>query len=238
MTESKEVDPPQEPPKSVDLEQEAANAAANTGKPQSKPDSSSSFDPSKPFEEWPESIRNAVESRTSQAVNKAREKWDEKFLQNRADRTQDKETQSPQMSEERILELIEKRETARRSLSSTLEQQGIKKGTPAYDKFATYYKEQVEAGRITPEVLLSPAGVNSLVLLSGALLTEAETEAAGPQHGYSTTDGVPLSVLNGDEKSINEPAEMKEARETSQRIRDRLRGGKDSGNISINWGEL
>jgi hypothetical protein len=147
MTDSKEVDPHQEPPKSVDLEQEAANAAANPGKP---PVSSSSFDPSKPFDEWPESIRNAVESRTSQAVNKAREKWDEKFLQNRANQTQDKETQPPQMSEERILELIEKRETARRSLSSTLEQQGIKKGTPAYDKFASYYKEQVEAGRITP----------------------------------------------------------------------------------------
>jgi hypothetical protein len=235
MTDSKEVDPHQEPPKSVDLEQEAANAAANPGKP---PVSSSSFDPSKPFDEWPESIRNAVESRTSQAVNKAREKWDEKFLQNRANQTQDKETQPPQMSEERILELIEKRETARRSLSSTLEQQGIKKGTPAYDKFASYYKEQVEAGRITPEVLLSQAGVNSLVLLSGALLTEAEAEAAGPQHGYSTSDGIPLSVVNGDERSINEPEEMKRARETSQRIRDRLRGGKDSGNITINWGEL
>ena len=158
----------------VDLVEEAGNAAAKTPSP--KEQKIRSLDDL----DLDGGIRAQIESYVSKAINEAVSKHDE--------RQQKKLTDDGYMNRAQIEQLLSDKEKAYRTREEAKERfltilgsEGLHPGSDGYMKVQKTYNEAVQAGRLTPEILLTEAGIRTLVALSGA----STAMSAAPQSGLA-----------------------------------------------------
>jgi hypothetical protein len=184
--EQQPVSPFEEP--TVDLVEEAGNAAAKTPPP--KEQKIRSLDDL----DLDGGIRSQIESYVSKAINEAVSKHDE--------RQQKKLTDDGYMNRSQIEQLLADKEKAYRTREEAKERfltilgsEGLHPGSEGYAKVQKTYQEAVSAGRLTPEILLTEAGIRTLVALSGA----STITSAAPQSGLTRSAPAPDgSVAYGD----------------------------------------
>ena len=73
----------------------------------------------------------------------------------------------------------QRRDNAKENLLSILGTEGITPGSKDYKQVQTFFQEAIQDGRLTPQILLSDAGIRTLVAMSGV----AGTTDAGPSSG-------------------------------------------------------
>ena len=127
-------------------------------------------------------VRSQIESYVSKSVNDAVAKHDA--------RQQQKFNDEGYMNRSQVEELVaakedqhKLREEARDSFLNILGSEGIHPGSESYAKVRSTYSESIEQGKLTPEILLSEAGIRTLVAMSG--VSAASAEAAGTKSGLA-----------------------------------------------------
>lgn len=178
--ETQPVSHTEEPAQQVDLAEEAGRAAAQAAPQEQKVRSLDDLD-------LDGNIRSRIESYVSKSINDAVSKHD--------DRQSKKLKDDGYMNRSQIEELLaskdaeyKRRESAKESFLTILGSEGLHPGSDGYQKVQTTYTEAIQAGKLTPEILLSEAGIRTLVALSGV---SASVGSAAPQSGLarSAPDG-------------------------------------------------
>lgn len=166
-------------------------------------------------------VRRQIESYVSKSINEAVSAHDHK--------QQQKLDNEGFMNRSQIEELMaqkdadfQRRDQAKEQLMSTLGEEGIAPGSKEYTAVQQYYAKAVNEGKVTHHILLSDAGIRTLVAMSG--VTSDET-SAGPGGGLarSNPDGIRLTA--GGEVQLNKDsaradtldAKMREAMEKATR---------------------
>jgi len=176
------VNPPEESaPAPIDLAVEAGEAAAATPPTEQKLRSLDDLD-------LDGAVRGQIESYVSKAVNDAVSKNDA--------RQQKKLDQEGYMNRGQVEELLtqkdaehQRREQAKETFLMVLGSEGIHPGSEDYNKIQSTYRDSVDAGALTPEILLNEAGIRTLVAMSG--VSKYASEAAAPQSGLSRSAPAP-----------------------------------------------
>ena len=176
------VNPPEESaPAPIDLAAEAGEAAAATPPTEQKLRSLDDLD-------LDGAVRGQIESYVSKAVNDAVSKNDA--------RQQKKLDQEGYMNRGQGEELLtqkdaehQRREQAKETFLMVLGSEGIHPGSEDYNKIQSTYRDSVDAGALTPEILLNEAGIRTLVAMSG--VSKYASEAAAPQSGLSRSAPAP-----------------------------------------------
>jgi len=132
-------------------------------------------------------VRGQIESYVSKAVNDAVTKHDA--------RQQTKLDNEGYMNRTQIEELLsskeaehQRREAARDTFLTVLGSEGIHPGSDDYTKIQVTFREAVDAGKLTPEILLNEAGIRTLVAMSGL---SKFADAASPQSGLARSAPAP-----------------------------------------------
>jgi hypothetical protein len=132
-------------------------------------------------------IKSKIESYVSRAINDAVTKHDA--------RQKKKLTDDGYMNRGQIEELLaqkdaeyKRREGAKEAFLNVLGSEGLHPGSEGYRKVQQTYTEAVNDGKLTPEILLTEAGIRTLVAMAGVSKT---TTSAAPQAGLarSAPDG-------------------------------------------------
>lgn len=168
------------PPAPVDLVAEASQAAAVEQLPtEGKIRSLDDLD-------IDGAVRAQIESYVSKSVNEAIDRNDE--------RQQRKLDDEGFMNKAQIEELLAgkdaeyaRREEAKDTFLTVLGSEGIAPGSEEYQKIQSYYRGAVDDGRLTPHILLSEAGIKTLVAMSGV----SSVQPTGPQSGLSKSAPAP-----------------------------------------------
>ena len=176
------VNPPEESaPAPIDLAVEAGEAAAATPPTEQKLRSLDDLD-------LDGAVRGQIESYVSKAVNDAVSKNDA--------RQQKKLDQEGYMNRGQVEDLLvqkdaehQRREQAKETFLMVLGSEGIHPGSEDYNKIQSTYRDSVDAGALTPEILLNEAGIRTLVAMSG--VSKYASEAAAPQSGLSRSAPAP-----------------------------------------------
>ena len=178
---SEEQTPSQE---SVDLAAEASNAAAKEQPTQSqKLRSLDDLD-------LEGNVRRQIESYVSKAINDAVQSHDQKQQQMLDQEGFMNRSQIEDIMSQRDAE-YQRRDNAKENLLSILGTEGITPGSKDYKQVQTFFQEAVQDGRLTPQILLSDAGIRTLVAMSGV----AGTTDAGPSSGMrSSSDAIQLNT--------------------------------------------
>ena len=167
---------------SVDLVAEAGEAAAS---PDAAPvRSNRSLDDLN----LDDGVRAQIESYVSKSVNDAVNKHDQ--------RHQQKLDAEGFMNKAQIEELLEmkdaeysRREEAKDNFLTTLGAEGISPGSEDYGKIQNFYRTAVDDGRLTPHILLSEAGIKTLVAMSGVSAMQPEGPKSGLTRSVPGPDG-------------------------------------------------
>tara|TARA_Y100000310_G_scaffold13304_1_gene13583 strand:- start:100 stop:777 length:678 start_codon:yes stop_codon:yes gene_type:complete len=165
-----EVEPAVEP---VDLVQEASQAAAAEQPPDGKVRSLDDLD-------IDGAVRSQIESYVSKSVNDAITKHDSRQKQRLDDEGFMNRSQIEELLTNKDAEYA-RREEAKDNFLTILGTEGISPGSEDYQKIQTFYRGAVDDGRLTPHILLSEAGIKTLVAMSGV----GSLEPAGPKSGLS-----------------------------------------------------
>jgi len=165
---SKEQIPLQE---AVDLAAEASNAAANEPKQSQKLRSLDDLD-------LDGNVRRQIESYVSKAINDAVSSHDQKQQKKLDDEGFMNRSQIEEIMSQRDAD-YQRRDTAKENLLSILGEEGITPGSTDYKTIQTFFKEAIDDGRITPQILLTDAGIRTLVAMSGV----SGATDAGPGSG-------------------------------------------------------
>jgi hypothetical protein len=182
------------PPEPItDLSAEVAGAAAGSSDPYNFNSLDDIHDPL---------LKKAVQSYTSRAVNAAKDKWQEKAPAAPATQQPSPES-SGYMTQEQVEKMLHQRDAEHRlryeatnRLREVFNKAGIQPDSDQHKQVVSYYETEKAAGHLAPEVLLSEAGVNSLIHASGALLPNA----AGPGSASARIPGhVENHVVSNDE---------------------------------------
>lgn len=173
-TSENEVNPsPEQTTESVDLAAEASNAAATEPKQAQKIRSLDELD-------LQGDVRRQIESYVSKAINdavtshdqKQQKKLDAEGFMNRG--------QIEELMAERDAE-YQRRDQAKENLLTTLGSEGITPGSDEYMKVQEFFQTAVADGRITPQILLSEAGIRTVVAMSGVTgMTDAGPGSGAP----------------------------------------------------------
>jgi len=133
-------------------------------------------------------VRSQIESYVSKSVNDALHKHDE--------RQQRKLDDEGFMNKSQIEELLadkdaeyQRREVAKDSFLQILGTEGISPGSEDYGKIQSFYREAVTDGRLTPQILLSEAGIKTLVAMSGVSSVQPEGPKSGLTRSAPSPDG-------------------------------------------------
>jgi len=168
-------------PAQIDLVAEAGEAAATSPPTEQKLRSLDELD-------LDGAVRGQIESYVSKAVNDAVSKHDA--------RQQKKLDQEGYMNRGQIEDLLvqkdaehQRREQAKETFLMVLGSEGIHPGSEAYNKVQSTYRDSVDAGALTPEILLNEAGIRTLVAMSG--VSKHAAESAAPQSGLSRSAPAP-----------------------------------------------
>ena len=190
-----EATPVQEPMEapSVDLGMEAEAAAS--GNPEGfKLDNLTDIENSH--------MRDAVQAYTSRAVNDAKAAWEAKHAEEVAHLShanpsnvpnpQHSQTAGEYISRAELGRIMQQKDAetrlqyeAKARLNNVFTDLGIKPDSPRHAQVVKYYQDQKAAGSLDANVLLSEAGIKSIVHASGALLPDA----AGPSAARSIRKG-------------------------------------------------
>lgn len=200
---------PSEEPQSVDLVEEAGRAAAEMPTPkEQKVRSLDELD-------LDGSMRSQIESYVSKAINEAVSKHDAK--------QQKKLSDDGYMNRAQIEELLtqkdtdyQRRETAKESFLTVLGSEGLHPGSEGYQKVQATYSEAVSSGKLTPEILLSEAGIRTLVAMSGV---SGVTQGAAPQSGLARSSPTP----DGSVAYADGSYQLNVQRDTETSMEDRVR---------------
>lgn len=177
------VNPSMEPAPQVDLAEEAGKAAAQVAPTEQKVRSLDDLD-------LDGAVRTKIESYVSKAINDAVGKHDERQSKKLVD--------DGYMNRSQIEELLankdadyQRRETAKESFLTVLGSEGLHPGTDGYQQVQQTYVDAVQAGKLTPEILLTEAGIRTLVAMAGVSKTTSTMSMASPQMGLarSAPDG-------------------------------------------------
>lgn len=172
--------PIEEPASQVDLVAEASQAAA--AEQQSEGSKIRSLDDL----DLDGAVRSQIESYVSKSVNEALSRSDERQKQ--------KLDAEGFMNKGQIEELLAnkdaeytRREEAKDTFLNVLGTEGIAPGSDEYRKIQNYYRGAVDEGKLTPHILLSEAGIKTLVAMSGV----GSVLPASPQSGLSRSAPAP-----------------------------------------------
>lgn len=196
--------PAQEPQPEVDLMAEASQAAA--------PQQSSSEGKIRSLDDLDldGGVRAQIESYVSKAVNdaigkhdaKQKKKLDEDGYMNRA---QIEQLLAQKDQEYRL------REQAKETFANTMREAGAAPGTEAFKEVQAFYSKAVEEGTLTKEILMTPAGVRTLVAMSGVKQADATPQsgltrsAPAPDGSVTWADGtVQLNATAGRQGSVED----------------------------------
>jgi hypothetical protein len=132
-------------------------------------------------------VRSQIESYVSKSVNEAIGKHDE--------RRQEQFDKEGFMNRAQIEDLLQekdaefgRREEAKDNFLSTLGSEGIAPGSEEYTEVQSFYQSAVQDGRLTPHILLSEAGIRTLIAMSGV---NGATEMVGPKSGLDRSAPAP-----------------------------------------------
>lgn len=191
-------------PPPVDLVAEASQAAASQQPTEGRIRSLDELDVDG-------AVRAQIESYVSKSVNDAigkhdarqKQKFDNEGYMNRA--------QIEELLTEKDAE-YSRRENAKDNFLSILGGEGIAPGSEEYKTVQSFYRTAVDDGRLTPHILLSEAGIKTLVAMSGVV----ETMPTGPKSGLEKSAPAPdgsvvwadgttqLNVPGSDTESMDE----------------------------------
>jgi len=107
-----------------------------------------------------------------------------------------------------------RRDQAKEQLLATLNAEGIDLGSEEHTQVQTYYRKAIEDGLVTPNILLSEAGVRTLVAMSGV---KGGGEGAGPQSGLPQTS--PDGSIQYGSGTVQLNAEGQEGSTLADRVR-------------------
>ena len=160
----------------VDLAEEAGRAAATQAAP--KEQKLRSLDEL----DVDGAVRSQIESYVSKSVNDAVAKHDV--------RQKKKLDDDGYMNRAQIEELLaskdaeyQRREGAKEAFLNVLGSEGLHPGSEGYQKVQQTYTEAVQGGKLTPEILLSEAGIRTLVAMAG--VSKTTSNPAAPQSGLA-----------------------------------------------------
>ena len=163
----------------VDLAEEAGKAAVTTAPTEQKLRSLDDL-------ELDGADRAKIESYVSKAVNDAVAKHDERHKKKLDD--------DGYMNRSQIEELLaskdaayKRREAAKESFLNILGSEGLHPGSDGYQKVQATYMEAVQEGKLTSEILLSEAGIRTLVAMAGV----SKITSAAPQSGLTRSAPAP-----------------------------------------------
>ena len=183
-----------EPQPEVDLLKEAEEVAARDEKQASKaPRSLDELD-------LQGEIRNQVESYVSKAVNEAINKHDKRKTRQMKDDGYMNREQVEQLLGQKEAEYT-RREEAKEQFLTTMTDEGIRKGTEEWQEVQRFYGKAVEDGNLSPEILLTPAGIRSVIHMSG--VKEVAGHAPGPSSGMPRTAPDGSVTLPGGNVQLN-----------------------------------
>ena len=72
---------------------------------------------------------------------------------------------------------------------TVLGSEGLHPGSEGYQKVQATYSEAVSSGKLTPEILLSEAGIRTLVAMSGVSSAQVTAPQSGLARSAPTPDG-------------------------------------------------
>jgi hypothetical protein len=160
--------------------------------------------------------RSKIESYVSKAVNDAVANHDQK--------QQQKLNDDGYMNRDQIEELLaskdaeyQRREGAKEAFLNVLGSEGLHPGSEGYQLVQKTYSEAVQQGKLTPEILLSEAGIRTLVAMAGVSKATSGTSPASPQSGLarSAPDGA-IAYADG-------TLQLNAARADGSTLEDRVR---------------
>ncbi len=181
----------------VDLTEEAGNAGAAERTQQSTEQARSLEDL-----QLDEAKQAEITAYVSKAVNDAIAKRDAKHQKQISEEGYMNKAQIENLLAEKDAE-YSRRESAKETFLTTLGKHGITPGSEDYGKVQAFYQEQKDKGNLTPHILLTEGGVNSLVHMSG--VGSVAREAAGPRSGLTRSDPNPDGSVSypGGEVQLN-----------------------------------
>lgn len=178
--ETQPVSPVEEPVQQVDLAEEAGKAAAGAAPTEQKLRSLDDLD-------LDGAVRSKIESYVSKAINDAVSKHDERQSKKLKDDGYMNRSQIEELLASKDAE-YQRREAAKESFLNVLGSEGLHPGSEGYNKVQATYSEAVQSGKLTPEILLSEAGIRTLVAMAGVSKT---TSTAAPQSGLARSAPAP-----------------------------------------------
>ena len=203
------VNQPEEP--TVDLAEEAGRAAASQPAA-SKEQKLRSLDDL----DLDGAVRSQIESYVSKAINEAVNKHDERQNKKLKDDGYMNRAQIEELLMQKDAE-YKRREGAKEAFLSVLGSEGLHPGSEGYQKVQQTYATALSEGKITPEILLTEAGIRTLVAMSGALPTAQQS--ALPQSGLSRTQRGP----DGSVAYADGTLQLNTKREDASSLEDRVR---------------
>lgn len=163
----------------VNLADEAARAASNHAPPKEKIRSLDDLDVDG-------EIRSQIESYVSKAINEAVSRHDERQQKKLSDDGYMNRSQIEQLLAEKDA-AYRRSEEAKERFLSVLGSEGLHPGSEGYKKVQDTYFNHVRDGKITQEILLTEAGIRTLVAMSGV----SGSSSAGPRSGLTRSAPTP-----------------------------------------------
>jgi hypothetical protein len=160
-------------------------------------------------------VRSKIESYVSKAINDAVGKHDE--------RQSRKLKEDGYMNRGQIEELLaskdaeyQRRETAKESFLNVLGSEGLHPGSEGYNKVQETYSEAIQSGKLTPEILLTEAGIRTLVAMSGV---SASLQVSQPRSGLDRSAPRP----DGSVAFLDGTIQLNARHSEDQTLEDRMR---------------
>jgi len=145
-------------------------------------------------------IRTQVESYVSKAVNEAINKHDERKTRQMVDDGYMNRTQVEELLGQKEAE-YSRREQAKEQFLTTMSDEGIRKGTDEWKGVQKFYGKSIDEGNLSPEILLTAAGIRSVIHMSG--VKEVAGHAPGPSSGMPRTAPDGSVTLPGGNVQLN-----------------------------------
>lgn len=133
-------------------------------------------------------VRSKIESYVSKAINEAVAKHDERQSKRLVDDGYMNRSQIEELLAQKDAE-YQRRESAKEAFLNVLGSEGLHPGSEGYTKVQQTYVDSVRDGKLTPEILLSEAGIRTLIALSGASTVSNSAPRSGLARSAPAPDG-------------------------------------------------
>jgi hypothetical protein len=160
-------------------------------------------------------VRAQIESYVSKSVNDALQTHDERQQRKLDDEGFMNKAQIEELLTEKDAE-YSRRETAKDNFLQILGSEGIAPGSEDYGKIQNFYRGAIDDGRLTPHILLSEAGIKTLVAMSGV----GSAQPANPQSGLSRSAPAPDGSATWSDGSVQLNADAGVSTNIDSKMRD------------------